>query len=294
MSRVTFAFGLLFVSMCVSVLLGNMLGALMSSVTIVSVFLSFILVATIAYKGSVYLFYRSRSSGPYAIWGQETLVKQWVPLCCVTLVSLLISVVLGDRFYDLALQHGVQVAFGCLFFPVVYSFSDVVSEVFGYRLSRKCAHITSAINIMFALVLASMLTLCASLVTEGHDIKNAVLSLYGFSSSTFRVVIAGGLTAFIGSLVNDKIFRHFQRKDSVYKFSKRRAISSTVAEITDSTLFFHLAFKGFGNDWATEEVLFVMILCNFLCQILVEMAMLPLTKALVVHFRYLNSMGKIK
>ncbi len=164
---------------------------------------------------------------------------------------------------------------GVIFFPLSYLFGDILTEVYGYRRSRKVIWAGFA-----ALVFTTFMTWVIVTLPPGPKWKNQAAWETVFSNS-WRIV-AASLTAFlIGEWVNSVVLA----KMKVWTAGKHlwtRTIGSTVAgEAVDSVIFYPLAFLGI---WTNEEVVEVMI-TNYILKVATEVILTPFTYQVVAFLK---------
>lgn len=156
---------------------------------------------------------------------------------------------------------------GTLLFPVTYILSDVFSEVYGYKWSRRVTWWAAAMNLLFVALVALTNVLPAP---DYFDPTPFQLAL----GSSFRIVVASLVSYVLGDLINDRVFRHMKGDKSTLKgFAWRALCSSMVGQIVDSHLFVFIAF--YGTMSARE--LIAMIYLNIFAKVGYEVFILPLT-----------------
>lgn len=156
---------------------------------------------------------------------------------------------------------------GTILFPVTYILSDVFSEVYGYKWSRRVTWMAASMNALFA-ILVFIATSIPS--PEWYDATHFELAL----SSSARIVIASIVSYVCGDWVNDLIFRHMKRKNPHFTAFKIRAIfSSAGGAIVDTTLFVLIAF---AFTMPFEEMP-AMIILSVVTKIAYELIILPVT-----------------
>lgn len=148
---------------------------------------------------------------------------------------LVISNILANRL----LQVGPwSIDAGILLFPITYVLSDLFSEVYGYKWSRRITWWAAIMNLVFA-VLVSITNMLPA--PEYFDPAPFQLAL----GSSFRIVVASLVSYVTGDWVNDIVFRRMRRdKNAMQGFTFRALISSLLGQIADSTLFVSIAFAG--------------------------------------------------
>lgn len=164
---------------------------------------------------------------------------------------------------------------GNLLFPVTYILSDMFSEVYGYKWSRRVTWWAASMNLLFALLVALTNVLPAP---EYFDPVPFQLAL----GSSFRIVVASLASFVMGDLVNDRVFRKMREGREVMQgFPLRAFVSSFVGQLVDSALFVTVAFGG-TMPWA--DLAYMMGL-NIVVKVGYEALILPLTYKVtqVVH-----------
>lgn len=156
---------------------------------------------------------------------------------------------------------------GTLLFPITYVLSDVFSEVYGYKWSRRVTWWAASMNLLFA-GLVFLSTLLPH--PEWFDSSHFELAL----SSSFRIVAASVISYVVGDFVNDRVFRKLKQNHSDMKgFRTRAFVSSLCGETVDSTLFTIIAFL---FDMPLNEIV-PMIILNIVVKTSYEVIILPIT-----------------
>jgi uncharacterized integral membrane protein (TIGR00697 family) len=166
---------------------------------------------------------------------------------------------------------------GVLFFPISYFFGDVLTEVYGYKRSRRV--IWAGFGAMaFASLMAFIVTRLPPASTMSAEQQAAVNAIFG---QTWRIVLASLSAFWLGEFTNSFVLA----KMKVWTEGKHlwtRTIGSTVAgEAVDSLIFYPIAFLG---TWPAEQVVSVMI-GNYLIKVLWEVVATPLTYRIVAFLK---------
>lgn len=164
---------------------------------------------------------------------------------------------------------------GVFFFPFIYILSDVVSDVYGYGVSRHIAWWTSASNVIFTGLCLAIITVIVP-APWSLDLDTALKTVLNIS---MRVAAAGIIGAILGGWTNDIIFQLFRHKDGTEHFLKRKLVSSLGAEIVDTAVFITLAFVG-TPSWSIT-----MYIVQFLLKYSVEVITSPIAKACAQQLR---------
>lgn len=177
---------------------------------------------------------------------------------------LIISNILANRL----IQVGPwSIDAGTLLFPITYILSDLFSEVYGYKWSRRVTWWAAAMNLLFALLVALTNILPAPPYFDPVPFELAM-------GSSFRIVIASLVSYVVGDLVNDKIFRKMREgKEMMQGFRVRALVSSLAGQTVDSTLFVIIAF---GGTMLFIDLIY-MIGLNIVAKVGYEIIILPLT-----------------
>lgn len=162
---------------------------------------------------------------------------------------------------------------GTLIFPLSYIFGDVLTEVYGYRESRKVIWTGLAMLIIMAfnVYLIGFLPSEASWTFQ-EDFNNILLIMP-------RIVLASIIAYFAGEYSNSVILSKLKIRTKG-KYLWFRTIGSTlIGQLLDSTLFVFIAFTG----RYPLSILITMAASNYLFKTVIETAFTPLTY-LVVGF----------
>lgn len=160
---------------------------------------------------------------------------------------------------------------GTILFPLSYIFGDILTEVYGYRRSRRVIWIGffSAFLLSLTLGLVGLLKPAA-----GWDYQEAYMRILG---QTPRIVTASLIAYFAGEFSNSYVLA----KMKIFTKGKwlfTRTIGSTiVGEGVDTLLFCLIAFYGVYSN----QLLFYIVVSNYIFKVGVEAAFTPLTYKIV-------------
>lgn len=189
-------------------------------------------------------------------------------LAISTGTMLIANIIAGKQFtvFGLALPCAVLV------FPITYILSDVFSEVYGYKWSRRSAWVAFGMNLFAVLAFQVTLLLPGVAWFEGQAAFELVLG------NTPRILAASLLSFMLGDWVNDIVFREMKKRDVHNKrFGTRSIVSSFCGEFTDSLVFIPFAFIG----TMPLAQLGMMILIQPTVKLVLEFILLPLTRLCV-------------
>jgi len=175
--------------------------------------------------------------------------------------------ILGDYIYGA----------GVLFFPISYLFGDILTEVYGYKRSRRVIWAGFG-ALVFASLMAYIVTSLPAASTMSVEQQNAVNMIFG---QTWRIVAASLLAFWAGEFANSFVLA----KMKIFTEGKHlwmRTIGSTFAgEAVDSLIFYPLAFLG---TWSNAQVVSVMI-GNYFIKVFWEVLATPLTYKVVAFLK---------
>ena len=164
---------------------------------------------------------------------------------------------------------------GTLLFPFSYIFGDVLTEVYGYRDTRKVIW-TGFVVLIF---MAFNVWLVSILPAEGgwnlqSDFNNILLQMPRISAGS----ICG---YFIGEYSNSTVLSKMKILTNGKHLWMRTIGSTLVGELLDSIIFVAIAFSGL---YATS-VLIVMAFSNYLFKTTIEVVCTPFTYLVVNFFK---------
>jgi uncharacterized integral membrane protein (TIGR00697 family) len=162
---------------------------------------------------------------------------------------------------------------GVLFFPISYFFGDILTEVYGYKRSRRVIWAGFA-ALAFASLMSYIITSLPPASSMSPEQNAAVNMMFG---QTWRIVLASLLAFWAGEFANSFVLAKLKVKTNGKWLWTRTIGSTAVGEAIDSSIFYPLAFYG---TWSNEQVISVMI-GNYFLKVLWEVVSTPLTYAVV-------------
>jgi uncharacterized integral membrane protein (TIGR00697 family) len=161
---------------------------------------------------------------------------------------------------------------GTLLFPLSYIFGDVLTEVYGYKQSRKVIWTGFSMLVIMALFIWIIASLPSEKSWTLQEAFNSILLQMP------RISLASIAGYFFGEYSNSVVLSALKKKTHG-KHLWARTISSTLAgEAVDSFVFVAIAFMGLYPS----GLLVRMALSNYVFKTLIEVAFTPLTY-LIVH-----------
>ncbi len=182
---------------------------------------------------------------------------------------------------------GLRLAFdaGTILFPVSYIFGDVLTEVYGYRRSRRIIWIGFACSILMVGTLALVDALPAEVTWNGSlavtrtdtgQVGGAALAFHQLLGPVWRIVLASLIAYFAGEFSNSYILAKMKVWTQGRWLWMRTIGSTIVGEGVDTALFVLIAFL--GNP---AIPLASLIVTNYFFKVGVEALMTPVTYRVV-------------
>ena len=164
---------------------------------------------------------------------------------------------------------------GTLLFPFSYIFGDVLTEVYGYRDTRKIIW-TGFIVLIF---MACNIWIISVLPAEGswnlqNDFNNILLQMP-------RISVGSVCGYLVGAYSNSAILSKMKLLTKGRYLWMRTIGSTVVGELVDSAIFVAIAFSGLYDS----SVLIVMVFSNYLFKTMIEVVCTPFTYAVVGFFK---------
>ena len=166
---------------------------------------------------------------------------------------------------------------GVLFFPISYFFGDILTEVYGYKRSRRVIWAGFA-AMLFASLMAFIVTSLPAAKTMSPESQSAVNMIFG---QTWRILIASLSAFWLGEFANSFVLAKLKVKTNGKWLWTRTIGSTAVGEAIDSLIFYPVAFLG---TWPTEQVVSVMI-GNYFIKVMWEVVAMPLTYKVVAFLK---------
>ena len=192
-------------------------------------------------------------------------------LTILFVVSLLISNVITAK--QVLLPFGITMTGAVFIFPITYILSDLFSEVYGYKWSRKTCYLAFVMNLFMVLIFTFVIKTPAPSYWLNQEAFETVLG------STPKILFASLLAFMLGDLINDKVFKKLKEKhlNDHKGFGLRAIISSVCGEIVDSSIFLPIAFIG----TMPLETLLTMGITQVSIKVLYEIIILPISRIIV-------------
>ena len=162
-----------------------------------------------------------------------------------------------------------------LTFPILFIVNDVLSEIYGYKLTRDVIYLGFIIN-----VVAVGLYQVAMLFPSSSPTAPAFTALL---STTPRLFVAGLISYMLGNLLNSHVLVKLKEKYSDLLFV--RVVGSTIiGETVDSVIFISISFLGV----LPNELIVTMICCQIVFKVLYEVIFYPVTRKAIFKIRVMD------
>jgi queuosine precursor transporter len=209
-----------------------------------------------------------------------------MPIAMAYGVLLIISNTLASKITVIA---GMPIAAGILCFPLAYLINDVLTEVYGFKETRRVIWygfsllFFSALMYKIAIIMPSasfwiQKTVMVDGVSQTINMDNAFNSIFGTST---RIAVASLIAYLIGSFLNSIVMSYLKVITNGEKLWLR-TISSTIAgEGADSVIFAMVAFYG---TFGILDI-FTLAWTGFILKTLYEIFATPLTYIAVAKIK---------
>jgi uncharacterized integral membrane protein (TIGR00697 family) len=182
---------------------------------------------------------------------------------------------------------GVRMAFdaGTLLFPVSYIFGDILTEVYGYKNSRRVIWSGFFALGLTALVLMIVRYLPGEVEWQGYAGQNAYDAILGGMSSG-GIVLASLSAYWAGEFANSYVLAKMKIAMQGRRLWMRTIGSTLVGEWIDTGIFLAVACLFGVFPWSLFVTLFI---TNYIFKCGVEAIMTPATYAIVARLKYLEN-----
>lgn len=159
-------------------------------------------------------------------------------------------------FFDLVL-----IDMGTIIFPFTYMLSDVITELYGFKMMRRIIFLSFLCQLI--LVVTTYIGVFIGTPEEFSQIANSYNEVFSYAP---RIVIASFISFIIGDLSNAYLMVKIKEMTGRKLLFVRTIGSSVVGHLLDTSIFCTLAFS-FTISW-TE--LIIMIVVQYIIKLLIE------------------------
>ncbi|MCH7878544.1 MAG: queuosine precursor transporter [candidate division Zixibacteria bacterium] len=198
---------------------------------------------------------------------------EWTPkyidvVAIIFVASLLISNIASSKLFDLG---PATFTAGILVFPICYIFGDILTEVYGFRRTRRIIYLGFLANAFMVGVLWVAIKLPPA---EGWPFQKEFATVHALLP---RLVLGSLIAYLLGELTNSIIMSRL-KLFTKGKLLWVRTISSTVAgQFVDTFVFAFVAFGGVLQN----ELLIKLSLWGWMFKVLYEAVVTPFTYLIV-------------
>ena len=199
-----------------------------------------------------------------------SMVYVWLAVTfCVCLVT---SNLFVPRLWQVG-KFPLQLSGAVIIFPISYIINDLLTEVYGYRKAMAVIWMGFVLSAFVAVAAQLVSWLPAPLYPENQEVAESFNRLFGLIPRT----TAASLLAFIlGSQINAWVMSRMKVATSGRGFGWRAILSTIAGELSDSVIFYPLAFAGVMPFKAIVSIILTQVTVKTLYEVLV----LPVTTAL--------------
>lgn len=192
-------------------------------------------------------------------------------------MTLVISNVASSaKIVDLGFSlFGLPLAFdgGTLLFPLSYVFGDILTEVYGFKASRRVIWTGFAALAVSSLVFMLLRALPGEAAWEGYAGSAAYDAILG-GMSTGGIAAASLIAYFAGEFANSALLSRMKVVMKGRKLFVRTIGSTLVGELLDSAVFIFIACLAGVFGW---ELFASLVVTNYILKCLIEVLMTPFT-----------------
>lgn len=198
----------------------------------------------------------------------DRITAAFVAVLLISNVAALKVFVLGPLVFD----------GGALIFPLSYIFGDVLTEVYGYAVSRRVIWQGLFWLVVFNVVMAICVKLPGEASWQVQVGQEAYARVLGIS---MRVAVAGWLGFFWGEFCNSFVMSRLKVYTQGRWLALRTITSTILGQLVDTGLFCLVAFGGILSSAALVNY----TLTGYVYKVGVEVLMTPVTYAAIAYLK---------
>jgi len=150
----------------------------------------------------------------------------------------------ADRTIDLA----ELLTWGAFTYPVAFLVTDTTNRIHGLKAARRVVYVGFALGVVLSLLTA--LSIAGEIASSEGITVLIALTTNEDASAMLRIALASGTAFIIGQMLDITIFDKLRTAS----WWKAPTVSSFFGSITDTAIFFSLAFAGSGLPWMNWAV----------------------------------------
>ncbi|RXZ34007.1 VUT family protein [Oxalobacteraceae bacterium CAVE-383] len=183
------------------------------------------------------------------------------------------------------LDRNIQFPAALIFFPITYLFSNVLTEVYGYKVARMViwCSFTCSIIVLAGTWAAVQVPGAEAWLNSAKDVQSSYALLF---DTSLRVFIASSLAYFLGEFLNSMVLAKLKILSAGRHLYVRVVGSTAIAVLADSAIFCWVAFYGI----LSAQAIMAMVLTQVVFKVTYEIAMLPVTYRIVAFLKNKDQM----
>lgn len=203
---------------------------------------------------------------------KETYSEIFLFISILFITCILVSNILASKIINI---FGISMTGGVLVFPITYIIGDVLTEIYGYKKSKKIIIYGFICNLIMVILFYIAMKLPYPEYYLNQDAFVAVLS------STPRLLLASFIGYLVGGLTNSYIMDYIKNNSKIKYLWFRTITSTIIGEFLDTSIFLIIGFIG---TMKTIDLLF-MIVCQSAAKTLYEIVLTPLTYKTIAYIK---------
>ena len=196
-----------------------------------------------------------------------------LPIAVLFVTVLLISNTVSAKLLQLG---PFTIAGGIILFPISYIFGDILTEVYGYRASRKIIWFGFATQIIMSISYWIVQLLPAPVFWTNQSAYELILG------AVPRIVAASIIAFLVGEFANSYVLSRMKIWSNGKHLWMRTIGSTLVGEGVDSALFVMIAFAG-TFPW---PALFTVFISGYILKVAYEVIITPITYIVVRKLKH--------
>ncbi len=202
--------------------------------------------------------------------------KYLLPITAFFITILLVSNITSTKIVDLSFRW-IPIIFdgGTLLFPLSYIFGDILTEVYGYKQSRKVIRLWFASAAVMSLCI---MTIGALPAASDRPFQADYMNILWY---TPRIVIASLIAYRAGEFSNSFVLAKMKIWTKGKLFGVRAIGSTVVGQGIDTMLFVLIAFAGS----LPRAIIRTIVITNYIFKLLIEVILLPITYRIVQYLK---------
>jgi len=198
------------------------------------------------------------------------------------ITALFVTVLIVSNITSNKLLELGQLSFdgGTILFPLAYIFGDVLTEVYGYKTSRRVIWIGFACLVLMALTFAAVVALPPAtfwVLSGFNTVEASQMAFAAVLGQTPRIVLGSLVAYWAGEFTNSYILAKLKVRTQGKQLWTRTISSTLVGQLVDTAVFLPIAFLGTVSNADLWEI----FISNYVFKVSVEVLFTPLTYQVV-------------